>query len=288
MKVRGWLAVGLGGFVVYAVASQINWGYYLHTGINMADDLSWPITTGDKVESAALAAEVCGDPTMEFDRHDPSATVVSFAEQATVRHFFLNSRYSNIIWLGVGWKGRFCLARYKLVMKDHGWMSPFPRRLLPFPLLEWNYRWEIEEQRLIERLPERPAAPEGVRSLFPGECATGEIHKGETLRFQVVMPSFGQKVEVLSECDGRKSGHPSLEEWRRCVEKTPDNCWPDYPPLKVELKKDGHLLARESDEPGGGTYEISIRAQSPTTKHYRVALYWGEFPGCPARVGWVE
>ncbi len=269
MKLRRWAAIGFGGYVAYAVASQINWGYYKHSGDDMAGKLAWPITDGpdeeSRAEAAALAGEVCGVSLPDFNYRDHAAKFVAMAEQAEVRHFFINGRYSNVIWLGVGWKGRFCMARYAVTMKDDGRMSPIPWRLFPFPMFEWLYQPSIVEQHLIERIPNRPAAPEGVQSLFPGECVTGEIAKGDTVRFQMVMPKFGQKVELHCEWD-----HP----YGRCED--------------FEWKKDGKIMAKNSDEPGGGTYLVTLRAPSTEAKHYVLELFWGEQPSCQVPDGWTS
>lgn len=270
MKLRRWLAIGFGAYVAYAVASQINWGYYKHSGIDMAGALAWPITDGpdeeSRAEAAALAGEVCGVSMPDFNYRDRAARFVAMPERDEVRHFFIKGKYSNVIWLGVGWKGGFCMARYSVTMKDIGRMSPIPWRLFPFPRFEWLYQPWIEEQHLIERIPNRPPAPEGVQSLFPGECATGVIAKGETVRFQMVIPNFGQKVNFDCECD--HDTHHTCQD--------------------VEWKKDGKVLAGESDESGGGTYLVTLRAPPTGSRHYRIKLYWGRQPGCYWPDGWVS
>jgi hypothetical protein len=269
MKLRGWLAIGFGAYVAYAVGSQINWGYYKHSGDDMAGALAWPITAGAsqeaKARGAALAGEVCGVSMPDFNYRDRSAKFVAMPEQAEVKHFFINGKYSNVIWLGVGWKGRFCMARYAVTMKDEGRMSPIPWRLFPFPRFEWLYQPWIQEQHLIERIPNRPVAPEGVQSLLPGECTTGMIAKGETVRFQMVLPRFGQKVEVDCDWDRDTYGGCKNFEWR----------------------KDGHVLSGESDEPGGGTYTMAIHAPPTEAKHYRLRLFWGNLPSCALPDGWT-
>ena len=269
MKLRGWAAIAFGGYVAYAVASQINWGYYKHSGDDMAGKLAWPITDGpdaeSRAEAAALAGEVCGLSMPDFNYRDHAAKFVAMPEQAEVKHFFLKARYSNVIWLGVGWKGRFCMARYSVTMKDIGRMSPIPWRLFPFPRFEWLYQPWIQEKHLVERIPNRPAAPEGVQSLFPGECVTGQIAKGDTVRFQMVMPNLGQEVTFDCECD--HDTHHTCQD--------------------VEWKKDGKVMAGKIDESGGGTYLVTLRAPPAAPRHYRMRLFWGDLPSCAIPDGWI-
>ena len=157
------------------------------------------------------------------------------------------------------------MARYSVTMKDEGRMSPIPWRLFPVPSFEWLYQPWIQEKHLIERIPNRPPAPDGVQSLFPGECATGELGKGQTAKFQMVIPNVGQKVELDCEWD-----HP----YGRCED--------------VEWRKDGRVMAGNSDEPGGGTYLISLSAPSDEPKRYRMRMFWGYLPSCYVPEGWIS
>src|SRR5450759_1583459 len=195
-----WFLLIVGAFVAWivlpSVILQIEWGYYREDGAGMGSNM-WTIFKADSdysaKQAAPLAADVCGDAE-GFDVNDPSLQWITMPEQAVVKHFFFYSKYSNVIWLGVGWKDRFCLARYLVVDRKTGDLAPFPTQLFPYPFFPWFPHSTGVEERLIDRLPPSPKPPEGVRSLQPGQCLTGEIAKGGTARFQVQAPYFGQKI----------------------------------------------------------------------------------------------
>ena len=262
MKVGGWVALGFAAVIAYPQLSRINWGYHEESGQMMAGMLADPFHSHDKTKASALASEVCGD-VVTFDTEDKSIPWIAMPEQAKVKYFFFNGRFRNIIWLGVGWKDRFCLARYQVTMRDEGEVSSMPLRLFP-PIFRWFPKPVILERRFIERLANRPKVPDGVRSIFPGECVSGEIAKGGTLRFQVEVPNLGQKVELILDWDHRNG-----------------------PELAVELKRNGQLLADAGATNGGGLYEITLQAPTSEAKHYRISLQWDGYGVCPFPGGWV-
>jgi hypothetical protein len=205
-------------------------------------------------QAAPLAADVCGDAE-GFDVNDPTLQWITMPEQAVVKHFFFYSKYSNVIWLGVGWKDRFCLARYLVVDRKTGDLSPLPTQLFPYPFFSWFPHSTGVEERLIERLPPPPKPPEGVRSLLPGQCVTGEIAKGGTARFQAQVPYFGQKI--------------GLDAKLECIYGK------DFAAL-VEWTKNGRTIAGLTDESdGGGTYQITLRAPATEAKRYKIGVLWG-------------
>jgi hypothetical protein len=261
-----WFLLIVGAFVAWVVLPtvilQTTWGYYKEDGVGMASD-KWNIFKSRSMDGGRLAsqlvAEVCGDAE-GFDIGDPSLQLAIMPERALVEHFFRLSKYSNRFWVGVGWKNRYCLARYLATdTKDLG-LTPLPTQLFPFPFFPWrSFQAEVEE-RLIERLHLRPTASGGMHSLLPGQCITGEIGKGDTLHFRVEMPYFGQKIQLLfrdGDCEHRE--HPLVSEW----------------------SKDGQRIAGTIDESGtGGVYQIDLHSPGDGERHYQVGLYWGMAPRC--------
>lgn len=263
MKVGRWVALGFAALIAYPQLSLINWGYHEESGEMMAGALADPFNSDDIEKASALASQICGDE-VKFATRDKSTWWVAMPEQSKVKHFFVNSRFRNIIWLVVGWKDRSCLARYQVTMKDDGEVSPLPVRLFP-PIFRWSPKPAMLEERFIERFPNRPKAPDGVRALFPGECVCGEIAKGETLWFQVEVPHLDQKVELVCDWD-----HD------------------DGPRLEIEWKRNGQVLTELSDSAGGGNYEIRLRAPVTEAKHYRMFLSWDKVGVCHFPKGWTD
>jgi len=256
-----WFLLIVGAFVAWVVLPsvilQVEWGYYNEDAVDMGGSMRAAFKADSEYwakQAAPLVAETCGDAD-GFDVNDPSLQWVTMPEQDVVKHFFFYGKYSNVIWLGVGWKDRFCLARYLVVDRKTGDLSPLPTQLFPYPFFPWFPHSAGVEERLIERLPPPPKPPEGVRPLLPGQCVTGEIAKGETARFQVQVPYFGQeiKLDVKIECTYEK----------------------DLPEF-VEWKKNGHPIAGLTDDShGGGTYWITLRAPTAEAKRYKIGVLWG-------------
>lgn len=293
MTVRRVLALGAGGLVLVYVGTKIHWGYYEESGYDMADALKRPVeddaTEAYAARKGQLIQEVFGE-AVPFEEKDPTAQWFAWPEQPKVKHFFVNGKYSTFVWIGLGWKGKHVLARYHVTWKDKGRLLLFPGLILlrPWPFFLWDDRHTLVEQRFIERVTTKPPAPAGVKSLFPGECDTGEVPEDRTIRIQVVMPPYAEKIDLDLDWDGTEIGRPSFEELERCREVNPDNCWDGNPPPRVEWKKDGRVITRDDEKVGGGTYEITILAESPTIKHYRVSLSWGRRSACHRPEGWRE
>lgn len=261
-----WFLLIVGAFVAWlvlpSVILQTEWGYYQERGEGMASSLGnvFDASTEYWIKRATnLATEDCGDAE-GFDVNDPSLQWTAMPEQGVVRHFFFYSKYSNVIWLGVGWKSRFCLARYLVVNGKERDISPLPTQLFPYPFFPWFPHTKGVEERLIERLPPPTRPPEGARPLLPGQCVTGELVKGETARFQVQMPYFGQQIQLLFR-DG--------------------DCQHKEHPLEIEWSKNGQRISGTIDEARtGGLYQIALHSSGEGERHYQVGLYWGMEPWC--------
>lgn len=261
-----WAALVLAGFagwmVLPSVLLQAHWGWYRESGSAMGDDFRDAFSHGGSYyrrNAVFYTTEICGDAE-GFDVEDPSVHFVIFAEQEP-RHFFYYSKYSTILRVGVGWKDRFCTARYFVSERRKGGPLWIPRQLFPYPFFLWFSDAYTVEQRLLERLPPPAKAPDGVRSLAPGQCATGEVPKGEAHRFQVHVPDFVRDVELdphLYCADGK--------DWSAIVEWTKDGrplAW-THPPHVSE---------------GGGLYGITVRAPANENMAYSVGLRLGR-GGC--------
>ena len=256
-----WFLVIVGAFVAWVVLPTViyygKWGYHTEDGAAMAGGSVPTFQTSKESNSKwaiDLATEVCGDAE-GFDTQDPSLQAVAMPEQATVEHLFYYGRYSNVIWFGLGWKDRYCLGRYRVTERRDAYLHWFPTQLFPYPFVPLVPGTKRLEDRLLERLPPPPKAPEGVRSLLPGQCVTGELAKGETARFQVQMPYFGQEIRL----------DVSLE----CVYEE------DYEGL-VEWTKNGNPITGLTDAgDGGGLYQIVLRAPETGAKPYIVGVFWG-------------
>jgi hypothetical protein len=213
----------------------------------------------ERAGAPARAAEICGDAD-GFDIKDPTLRYVYMPVQQQLRHLFHFSSYSNIVWAGVGWKERYCLAKYRVTVHLTRRLFPIPVRVFPYPYFAWTDGADVD-YKLLERLPlVRPPAPEGVKVLFPGECWAGKIGTGETLRFQVEMPEAGpeNKLHLFTDCDDL-----SAYRWTR-----------NGVPIDGEVDKQG----------GKATYQIELEGPSSRPQGYaipsRVGVYWGHPPGC--------
>jgi hypothetical protein len=213
----------------------------------------------ERRDAPAKAAEICGDAE-GFDVKDPTLRYVYMPVKETIKRFFYYSSYSNIVWAGVGWKDRYCLARYRVTVSPSGYPVPFPVQVFPYPYFRWHDSADID-YKLLDRVPlRRPSTPEGVRALFPGECWAGKIGTGETLRFQVEMPEVGPEnaLHVANDCVDSIAYH-----WTR-----------NGVPIDGKVDKLG----------GKAVYQIELQGPSPRPKGYaipyQVGVYWGKPPGC--------
>jgi hypothetical protein len=268
-----WFLLIVGAFAAWVVLPtvilQTEWGYYREDGAEMASFLgnTFDASTEYWIKRATdLATEDCGDAE-GFDVNDPTLQWTAMPEQAVAKHFFRLSNYSNVIWLGVGWKKRYCLGRYLVTDTREIGLSPFPTQLFPYPFFPWTSLPTRVNQRLLDRLSPPPKPPEGFQTLLPGQCVTGEIAKGETARFQVQVPYFGQKIglDAKLECMYGK----------------------DFEAL-VGWSKNGRPIAGLIDESdGGGLYQITLRAPTTEAKPYTVGVFWGvQSLGCVLPKGW--
>ena len=268
-----WFLLIVGDFVAWlvlpSVILQTEWGYYQERGEGMASSLGnvFDASTEYWIKRATdLAREDCGD-VEGFDVNDPSLQWTAMPEQAVVQHFFRLAKYSNVVWLGVGWKDRYCLGRYHVTdVRDLG-LYPWPTQLFPYPFFPWISLPTRVESRFLGRLPPPSNPPKGVRALFPGQCVTGEIAKGETARFQVEVPYFGQKIklDIDLECIYEKD-HSEFVKWT----------------------KSGRPIVGSIDKgDDGGTYQIALRAPTTESKRFAVGVFWGiQRLGCPLPKGW--
>jgi hypothetical protein len=252
MKKRWIVLAGIFGLPAFLVARRIEWWFHEESGLEMAGALEGQrISNVEPDVARAFVSETCGE-SVEFDRTDKSAYWATMPEKAIAKHFTLYGLFRNTIWVAVGTHGRFCLARYEIAQRRHGCVWPFPY---------CNYAsWKsLDEVRLVERIQTRPKVPPGTQALFPGECATGELPAGASIRFQVEVPSFGQRVEVFAAGDN-----------------------PGEAKLEFELTKNGLALESTIDEAGGGTYVVLARAPLTDFKRYVVSVRWGlQGGGCP-------
>ncbi len=268
-----WFLLIVGAFVAWVVLPTVilngKWGYYQEDGAAMAGRLepTFNVSKEYQIKRATdFVSDVCGDAE-GFDIKDPTLQSVAMPEQAVVEHFFYYGKYSNVIWLGLGWKDRFCLARYLVVDRRDAYLHWLPTQLFPYPFVPLVPGTKRLEERLLDRLPPPPKAPEGVRSLLPGQCVTGELAKGQTARFQVQMRNFGQKIglDAKLECTYGK----------------------DFAAL-VRWTKNGRPIAGLTDESdGGGLYQITLRAPATEAKPYTVGVFWGvQNLDCNLPKGW--
>jgi len=248
-KTITWMVIVVWGLGMVYVGSRIEWWYHEESGVSMAGTLSDRLDRERPHQTEIFASEICGE-RLRFESFFPDAYWSAMPEQAISRHFTLYGQYRNIIWMALGMKDRFCLARFEIAMRRHDCAWPFPYCN--------RYSWQsLDEVRLIDRITTRPAAPPGVRALFPGECVTGELAAGTSARFQVEIPGLGQRLKIVAFGDNRRDGL-----------------------LEVEIEKNGQALGSYRrkdyvDEPAGGTYQILLRAPPQDMKRYLVLAYWG-------------
>jgi hypothetical protein len=263
MKARWLIVGGLLALPTFLVARRIEWWFHEESGLVMAGDLGQRRISNVEPEVArAFVSEVCGEP-VEFDRTDKSAYWTMMAEKKISRHFTLYGLFRNTIWVAVGAHGRFCLARYEVAMRRHGCVWPFPY---------CNYAsWmSLDEVRLVDRIQTKPKVPPGVRSLFPGECASGELPAGASAKFQVEVPDFGQRVEIFAVGDNREEVKLEVETTKNGKKMKPGS--DDLMDMGTNLPGITYLNGREMeskiDGSGGGTYGILLRAPDTDSKRY--------------------
>jgi len=262
MKAWKWVALGCASVPAIFLGSKIEWGFHEESGPGMAGDfLSWKFPQGRPNEGRAFAQDVCGEP-VDFSQWNSHSYWDAMAELPVARHFFLYGLYRNVVWVVIGTRDKFCLARYEIAMRKHDCAWPFPY------CNRWS--WEsLDEVRLINRIQTRPKVPEGVRALLPGECVTGRLDPGERAKFQVEIPNFGQQVDIFAVGDNQR---PVM--------------------LDVGIGKNGGPVESYTDrdyvdKTGGGTYLISLRAPESDFKFYRLKTYWsGAGANCGPPDGW--
>jgi hypothetical protein len=262
--------VGLLLLALIFFGRRIEWWYHEEDGFAMAVDLSSQrISNVKPSEAHAFASEVCGEPVKFgenefFVENDKPEYWTTMPEQALSRHFTLYGLFRNTIWVGIGVKGKYCLARYAIAMRWHDCAWPFPYCN--------RYAWKsLDEVKIVDRIQKRPEVPVGVQALLPGECATGELAAGATAKFRVEIPSFGQKLTIFTAGDNQRDAK-----------------------LEVDIGKNGQELKSYrgelfTDERCGGTYEILLKAPSTDLKRYMVLPYWGHHGrSCPEPQGWRD
>ncbi|MBN2577286.1 MAG: hypothetical protein JXP73_22175 [Deltaproteobacteria bacterium] len=255
-------------FVLPTVILQVNWGFHRESGTRMGQSF-WvaPYPSDRGAEAASRVAKICGDAE-GFNIDGPSVYRVVLPERDEVKHFFYYSKYSNVVWLGIGWEDRYCLARYFLAKRNGGELESIPLFYHIFPFFRWSRESHLVEERLLERIRRPAKAPEGVRSLLPGECIFGDFKDGEqTARFQAEMPNVGQKIRLHLDfgCLSSEEAAPFVR-WR----------------------KDGRSMTGWIDESGqGGVYEVEVQAPPIFAKRYFVSLDWDEEDSCRRPLGWL-
>jgi hypothetical protein len=272
MNTRLWVVLVILAAPLVFLGSKIEWGYHEESGPYMAGRFEeWQLPHGSPTEARAFASDVCGEPVEDFRTgNDDTSYSYAMAELAVSRHFTLYGLYRNTVWVDIGTKDKFCLARYAIAMRLHGCVWPFPYCN--------QYSWSsLEEVRLINRITTRPKTPPGVRAIFPGECVNGKLEAGEAAKFQVEIPPVGQEVEVFAPGDNPRKVR-----------------------LQVLVSKNGQPAGDFSDrgdysdhgyhdKDGGGTYLIILRAPAEAAKHFILKVFWsGTGPACPEPAGWRD
>jgi hypothetical protein len=255
------ILAGFAGWVILpSVFIQAHWGWYRESGTAMGEEFWHAFQNAEyHVEkSAPYAMEICPG----VDVRDPSLHFAVMPEQEEVKHFFYYSKYSNVVRVGLGSKDRFCTARYFISKRRDGGPLWIPLQLFPYPFFRWFPSSHTVERRLLDHLPPPSKAPDGIRSLAPGQCATGEVPKGEAHRFEVQVPDFGQTVGLDAHlyCAYGK-------DWSAIVEWTKDG-------RTIPGRRDGLRWSQ-----GGGHYRITVRAPAKEDMAYSVGILWGS-GGC--------
>jgi hypothetical protein len=268
MNTRLWVVLVILAAPLVFLGSKIEWGYHEESGPSMAGKFAnWSLDSAEPAEARAFASEACGEP-VDFSRNSGLWYWDGMPELAVSRHFTLYGLYRNTVWVVIGTKDKFCLARYAIAMRLHGCVWPFPYCN--------QYSWSsLEEARLINRITTRPNVPPGVRAIFPGECVNGKLEAGEAAKFQVEIPPAVQDLEVFAPGDNPRDVR-----------------------LQVLVSKNGQPAGDFSDrgdysdhgyrdKDGGGTYLITLRAPAKAAKHFILNVYWGGGgPACPEPAGW--
>jgi hypothetical protein len=266
---RFWkLYIGLLLLALIILGTRIEWWYHEENGPVMAGTLSSrKISNVRPSEAHAFASEVCGERVTFgenefFVENDKPEYWTTMPEQEIARHFTLYGLFRNTIWVGIGVKGKYCLARYAIAMRRRDCFWPFSYCN--------EYSWmSLDEVNLVERIQARPKVPPGVQAFLPGECVIGKLAAGSIAKFQVEIPSFGQRVEIFAAGDNPKDAK-----------------------LDVMIGKNGQEMKPKGDtlyidEPGAGTYSIALKAPSTDSKIYILKAYWGGgSPNCQDPIGW--
>jgi len=237
---------------------ELQWSYHTENTTGLGESVVRDLLrTYPPTKVVANVAKICGD-SEGFDINDPSLNYVGMPERQEYRRFFYLSPYDSVTWVGVGWKGRYCQARYKSRSWPFGYPSTVPNQFFPYPIIPWIDDFGDMTHELLERIPSaRPAGPEGVTMLFPGECGRGEISNRDTLRFQVQTPDLGQKnqLKVVWECND-----PIRYYWTRNGKPVDES--------EKNVDKEG----------GAATYQVTLLppAKLPNgfSVHYVVCVYW--------------
>ncbi len=179
-----WLLLIVGAFVAWIVLPTVilngKWGYYQEDGAAMAGG-SVPTFHESKEANSKwavdLATEVCGDAE-GFDTRDHSLQAVAMPERAMVEHLFYYSSYSNVIWRGLGWKDRYCLARYLVVDRRDAYLVLASNTALSVPFRSTGARHK-EAGRASSRPPAASAQGAGRRAFAaPGPMRNRRARKG--------------------------------------------------------------------------------------------------------------
>jgi hypothetical protein len=293
------LSVSVFAMLLFVCRNLFQWGYWVEGYDQFSRDLSHNLEpeSGNKEhqkKGQAFASEICGEP-VAFDGADPFVYYTLWTEQTESRHFFMYSPFSNVVWGTIGSPQYLCSARFLVTMRQHGCFWPFAY------CNELSYT-AIESVQLLSRTRQRPQAPPGVRPLMLGECAMGRLEPGESTKYRTEVPELGQYANIMAR--GAEEFAPMTpEEAAVCEERRKRmgmKWWPSPPQPEVTVERNGKVVRRCADnadedapcpglrsntvlEPGGGTFDITLKAPVNMPVVYKLAVAWNLWGGqdCP-------
>jgi hypothetical protein len=197
------------------------------------------------------------------------------------------SPFSNVVWVTIGSPRYLCSARYLVTMRQHDCFWPFAY------CNQYSYT-AIESVKLLSRTRERPQAPPGVRPLMLGECAMGRLEPGESTKYRTVVPELGQYANIMAH--GAEDFAPMTRDETVAREERRKRMgvywWSNAPQPEVTVERNGKVVRRCADnadedapcpglrsntvlEPGGGIFDITLKAPADMPVVYKLAVAWG-------------
>ncbi|MBN2574434.1 MAG: hypothetical protein JXP73_07700 [Deltaproteobacteria bacterium] len=257
------------------------WGYWLETSEDFAQRI-WraKVAEANPTETERFVSEVCGE-AVEFQQDDERFQFTVWADQSVVRHFFLRSSFSNVVWVTVASPDYICSARFDVTLKwdnciyvqEKGDDVVGGGSMRPDDIVCTAGDLRIVKIRLLTRERKRPAAPPGVRPLMLGEPVLGKLAPGTSVRFRVVAPDLGQHVVIDGEPVGPTeppSSEGAFDRVTFSVEQNGQAVGLAGPPgPRVEGLFPGAVLGR-----GGGVFDITVRGPERGTGGFCLLVAW--------------